>query len=240
MQAVVAAHKMLWFLVGCACLSAQTVTLHNNSPLPFHGWLRARVQNVPAWAGWDPAGGQRVYASGPPDDDESIVDIYAVLMASQVQVIDLHQMTPCIRPVVQLPFDPTESWGGMPTVNGVAMRSWLLQLQGAHAQVRASTFVNEWSISIDIAWYPDQPWMQLMATVTPPPDSSLIHTVPSDMHLSWGTATVLQGSRIAAAGLQINARDRLHVAKTLVWPSCTPQQMTSANAMATGYVWAAP
>lgn len=240
MHAFCAAHKMLWFGVACAGLSAQTVTLHNASPLPFHGWLRTRVVGVPAWAGWDPANGPQVYAAGPPDDDESLVDIYAVLMAGQVRVVDLQQMTPCVRPVVQLPLDPLATWGGMPAVNGVPMRSWLLQLQGAHAQVRTSTIVDQWSVSIDIAWYPDQPWMHVLATITPPFDGSLLHSVPTDLHLTWGTATVLQGSVLAQAGLQVDAGDRIHVAKTLAWPSCTPQQMTSASAMATGYVWVAP
>lgn len=240
MQTVAAAHKMLWFFVACACLSAQTVTLHNASPLPFQGWLRTRVQGVPAWAGWDPAGGPQVYAAGPPDDDESLVDIYAVLMAGQVRVVDLQQMTSCIRPTVQLPLDPISAWGGMPMINNTPMQSWLLELQGAHARVKASTLINEWAVSIDIAWYPDQPWMHVLATVTPPIDGSLLHTVPKELHLTWGTATVLQGSVLAKAGAQVDAGTRIHAAKTLVWPSCTPQQKTSATAMATGYVWASP
>lgn len=240
MQTTAAAHKMLWFFVACTCLSAQTVTLHNASPLPFQGWLRTRVQGVPAWAGWDPAGSPQVYAAGPPDDDEAVVDVYAVLMAGQVRVMDLQQMTPCVRPVVQLPLDPVTPWGGMPLVNGVSMKSWLLQLQGAHAQVRASTMVNEWSVTIDIAWYPDQPWMQVLATVTPPFDGSMVHTLPQDLYLTWGTATALQGSRLAMAGAQVDEGSRIYKATTLAWPSCTQQQMTSAMAMATGYVWASP
>lgn len=240
MQTLKTAHKMLWFVVACACLPAQTVTLHNASPLPFEGWLRTRVLGVQAWAGWDPAGSPRVYAAGPPDDDESLVDIYAVLMAGQVQVVNLQQMTPCIRPIVQLPLDPVTAWGGMPLINGVPMRSWLLQLQGAHAHVRASTVVADWSVTIDIAWYPDQPWMQVLATVTPPFDGSVLHTVPQDLHLTWGTATALQGSRLAMAGTQVDAGNRIYKATTLAWPSCTQQQMTSAMAMATGYVWASP
>jgi hypothetical protein len=40
--------------------------------------------------------------------------------------------------------------------------------------------------------------------------------------------------------VQVNDGSRIHVAKTLAWPTCTQQQMSSASAMATGYVWSSP
>ena len=148
------------FLLACA-LPAQLVRIANFSGAPYVGWKRTTIDIAPPHL----VGrvGDVLYVVGRQVGyDVAVVDLKVQLAAGEERSIDLATAEPATFTLGQLPPDPIEHFGGLPTFAGAPLELVGLQPDGAAWSATFRGRAGRMIVgTLWVSWYPDQPgWAQ--------------------------------------------------------------------------------
>lgn len=202
-----------------------TVHLANYSILSSPGWVRTTVDKLPPHArgtvdGVDYVVGRRVGL------ETWAIDVRASLFPGETRTLDLSAATVSALPVVGLPGDPWQHFGGALTVNGVPLQITSLTIDGTawsvhlHARVTPMLYVQCW-----VLWRGDEPGLMHgeVAVTTSNPSVPDLTASTTGLWLQWGDAITYVagagwGAPIVPAGTTFGNGQVRAVPFVLAWP----------------------
>lgn len=163
------------------------VRLNNYSNQRYSGWLRVNVDDLELVDGSEHFVGERTSL------DTRAVDVYVSIDGGTTQHVHLHGGDEPIVMRPELPSNPLQYLGGLPTCGGKLMTLVDLKQDGvaiiAHFRARfGRTFVAD----LHLQWFADQPWMtgELIVTSSNPEVPDITETAP-EMPISFGNSVIL-------------------------------------------------
>ncbi len=190
-------------------LPAQVVTVANQSPFPWSGYVRTTVdvrpQHPTGWLlGQHRTAGEidnptvAIYRTGRRIGESTwILDIRCDLAVGQQRTFDLSTFTDCEIPVPAMPADPVGVFGGpLPTVNGAFMTLLSLQVDGAAflAHLRARVPDTRMLVcDLWLWWMPEQPAFaqgEALVTCSNPAVPDMTETTAQPVWIGFGDAKV--------------------------------------------------
>lgn len=209
-------------LLFLAALPAQVVRVENLSPVPYAGWVRATVDQLPPHA-VGTAGGA-LYVLGDQLGDVWTVDLHLSLLAGERKAIDLSAATPAVWQRPPLPADPIGYFGGVVEVGSTRLDITELREDAAAYRVRLRGRTPRlFHVDLWVRWWPGQPWADGEAIVTASnanvPDMT---DTAGDFSLRFGDAWVVMpgagfGKPLVPAGTSFGDGQCRAVPFVLIW-----------------------
>lgn len=213
-------------LLSLPC-AAQAVSVSNQTPHAWRGWLRvpqpapyaaARLEAQAAW----------VVAA-----DDGYCDLYASVPAVSVASFDLTNAQAWYRPLPQF-YDLGGVHGGLPTVNGRSMDFRSVGVDGAALRLKWSCVLDEnWVAGLSVLIYPsDRCFFVGEASLLcwTPASPTEPTTLPYAVAFAWGSATTPAASWLQAHQQAHGEAQRRRV--VFAWPSLCSTDAANAAACA--------
>jgi hypothetical protein len=213
---------ILSLLLFLAALPAQTVRVENLSSVPYTGWLRATVDQLPSrTTGY--AGGV-LFVVGDNIGDVWTIDLQVSLQAGERRTIDLSAPTPATWARPPLPADPIGYFGGVVEVGNTRLTITELREDAAAYRVRLrGRSPRLFDVDLYLRWWPGQAWASGEAIVTASyanvPDMT---DTAGDFLLRFGDAWVVMpgagfGKPLVAPGTSFGDGQCRAVPFVLIW-----------------------
>lgn len=192
---------LIAFLLLAVSAVAQTVRLANQSTVPFEGWKRTTIDQLPPHMSGKCNEHTRYVVGRKCGKQLYTVDVWCRLKSGEYQAFDLANATALAFELGEPPVDLATQFGGPVRLGGVAMESVDQQKDGAafllHYRQRAGQMFH---VDLWVRWYPSQltlAYGEAFVTCSNPELPELVADTP-DLRLAFGDA------QIVVAGLGLN------------------------------------